>query len=97
MFDTQSGAQVASMDCVGDADDLFYDQSARRIYVCGGEGAVDVVTQVDADHYQRVATVKTAPGARTAGFVPSDRRLYVAVPHRGSQSAELRVFETVAP
>lgn len=35
----------------------------------------------------------TAAGARTGLFVPDQDRLYVAVPHRGSQRAEVRVYE----
>jgi hypothetical protein len=41
-----------------------------------------------------VARVKTAAGARTALFVPEQQRLYLAVPHRGEQAAEIRVYET---
>ena len=39
-----------------------------------------------------VATIPTASGARTALFVPALGRLYLAVPHRGTQGAEIRVY-----
>jgi hypothetical protein len=99
VLDTDSGRTVASVDCVGDTDDLFYDPQQKRIYISGGEGAVDVIEQIDVDHYRRIERVKTAPGARTSLFVPELRRLYVAVPHRDQQAAEIRVFESalVAP
>jgi len=93
VIDTISGKEIAGVDCVGDTDDLFYDLTNKRIYVVGGEGAVDVIEQSDADHYRRVACVKTAPGARTAWIAAAEGRLFVAVPHRGGQNAELRVFE----
>jgi hypothetical protein len=35
-----------------------------------------------------------ASGARTSLFVPELNRLYLAVPHRGNQPAEVRVYET---
>ncbi len=35
----------------------------------------------------------TATGARTSLFVPELNRLYLAVPHRGTQRAEVRVYE----
>jgi DNA-binding beta-propeller fold protein YncE len=95
VLDSDSGATVASVDCVGDADDLFYDEAAKRIYVTGGDGAISVIDQVDADHYRPAGEVKTAAGARTSLFVPELHRLYVAVPHRGAQRAEVRVFETI--
>jgi hypothetical protein len=40
--------------------------------------------------------VATAPGARTSFFMPETGTLYVAVPHRGKQEAQNRVFN-VAP
>ena len=33
-------------------------------------------------------------GARTSLFVPVLKRFYLAVPHRGAQAAEVRVYET---
>jgi hypothetical protein len=80
---------------VGDADDLFYDVSHQRLYMAGGEGFLSIVAQEDTDHYTPVATIPTASGARTALFVPELCRLYLAVPHRDTQGAEIRVY--VAP
>ncbi|HEV2493864.1 MAG TPA: YncE family protein [Terriglobia bacterium] len=93
VFDTASGKVLARLPVVGDADDMFYDLAHRRIYVSGGEGAISVIDQRDPDHYQVIGRIPTAPGARTSFFVPALNRLYVAVPHRGTQPAEVRVFE----
>ncbi len=93
IVDTESGKEIARMKSVGDADDLFYDAQHRRIYIAGGEGFLTIVAQEDANHYTPVATIPTASGARTALFVPELRRLYLAVPHRGAQGAEIRVYE----
>jgi hypothetical protein len=51
-----------------------------------------VITQADANTYVVDGQVPTAAGARTAFFIPDTGMLYMAVPHRGSQKAELRVF-----
>jgi hypothetical protein len=96
VLDTETGKTVASADIVGDTDDLFYDAATKRIYVSGGEGRVTVISQTSADTYNVAGQVATAPGARTSFFVPATETLYVAVPHRGAQKAELRVF-SVAP
>jgi YVTN family beta-propeller protein len=96
VLDMETGKTVATLDIVGDTDDLFYDATNKRIYVSGGEGGVTVISQTTADTYNVAGQVTTAPGARTSFFVPEARMLYVAVPHRGGQKAELRVF-TVAP
>jgi YVTN family beta-propeller protein len=92
-IDTDSGKTVASIDIVGDTDDVFYDAAHRRIYVSGGEGKVTVIRQKGPDSYKVLGAVDTAPGARTSYFVPDTGTLYVAVPHRGAQQAELRVFQ----
>jgi YVTN family beta-propeller protein len=94
VYDTESGKPVADFSTVGDTDDLFYEQRTRRLFVCGGEGFVAVHQKEQNDHYSQLAKIPTAPGARTALFVPAMDRLFVAVPKRGSQSAELREFET---
>jgi DNA-binding beta-propeller fold protein YncE len=92
VIDTESGKEIARVQSVGDTDDLFYDAPHRRIYVAGGAGLLSIVAQEDADHYTPVATIPTAAGARTALFVPDFGRLYLAVPHRGTQGAEIRVY-----
>jgi hypothetical protein len=93
ILDTATGQEVGSMDIVGDTDDLFYDAQRKRLYVSGGDGAIDVLQEQDPSHFSRTARVPTAPGARTSLFVPERNRLYLAVPHRGAQSAEIRVYE----
>lgn len=94
VFDTESGKVVANLESPGDADDIFYDSSRRRVYVSGGEGSIGIFQQKDADHYESMPKIPTAAGARTALFVPELNRLYLAVPHRGSQRAEVRVYES---
>jgi hypothetical protein len=93
VFDTETGRVIANLDSSGDADDIFYDGSRRRVYVSGGEGFFSIFQQADADHYSPLAKIPTAAGARTSLFVPELNRLYVAVPHRGGQRAEVRVYE----
>jgi YVTN family beta-propeller protein len=94
VFDTASGRQLASFEIVGDTDDVFFDSAQKTLYVIGGEGFIDVVTEQSAARFSRVARVTTAAGARTGLFVPQLHRLYLAVPHRGTQRAEVREYET---
>jgi DNA-binding beta-propeller fold protein YncE len=93
ILDTTSGRTVNTLPTVGDADDVFYDTTRRLVYVIGGEGAVEILRQRDPDHYERAARISTAPGARTGFFLQNSSRLYVAVPHRGAQSAGVLVYE----
>lgn len=92
MLDDRSGKVLGSVDIVGDTDDLFFDSARQRLYVIGGEGFVDVVRR-QGDTVERTARVATREGARTGLWVTASNRLYIAVPARGGQGAEVRVFE----
>jgi DNA-binding beta-propeller fold protein YncE len=94
IYDTTSGSVTASLDIVGDTDDLFYDAPGKRLYVTGGDGYIDVFHEGDVNRFDRVAHVQTAAGARTSLWVAEQNRLYLAVPRRGSQKAEVRVYDT---
>jgi len=92
VLNPDSGAVVTTLDISGDADEVFYDAKRRRLYTICGEGFIDVIEQIDANHYRRSAKIPTAEGART-GFFNSERDdLFVAVPHRGAQSAEIQRY-----
>ena len=93
VIDTETGKQTASVEIVGDTDDLFYDAARKQVYVIGGQGFVDVFEQKSADRYDRVARYPTGPGARTGLFVPDWGKLFVAVPHRSEQRAGILVLE----
>lgn len=91
IYDTRTGKSVASAEIAGDTDDLFFDQARQRVYVIGGEGFIDVL-DVRRAAPSRLARIPTAAGARTGLYVPAADRLYLAVPARGGQAAEIRVF-----
>ena len=93
VLDTTSGKESSSFEIVGDTDDLFYDAARKRLYVSGGDGFIDVVQDQSGNKFSRLAHVPTAAGARTSLFVAEQSRLYLAVPHRGNQRAEIRVYD----
>jgi len=92
VLNTESGDVVAKIDISGDPDNVFYDRKRHRIYVICGAGKVDIIEQTDANTYEAFAKIDTADGARTGLFVPERDTLFVAVPHRGSQEAEIRCY-----
>jgi hypothetical protein len=92
VLNTDTGAVVTSIAISGDADDIFYDAKRHRLYAICGAGNVQLIEQSDPDKYQVTATVPTAAGARTGFFLPELDSLFVAVPHRGSQAAEVRSY-----
>jgi DNA-binding beta-propeller fold protein YncE len=93
VFDTAAGRQTASVEIVGDTDDLFYHAAKARVYVIGGQGFVDVFEQKSPDQYVRIGHHPTAAGARTGLFVAEWRQLFVAVPHRDGQRAEVLIYD----
>lgn len=93
VLNTESGEIVAKIDISGDTDDVFYDGKRHRIYAICGAGKIDIIEQTNANTYKASAKVDTANGARTGLFVPERDTLFVAVPHRGSQQAEIRAYQ----
>lgn len=96
VLDSTNGKQVAALDIAPEPDGVYYDARRKLIYASCGEGSLDVVRQVDADHYEFAGRVPTAKGAATSLFVPELNQVFLAVPQRDGQSAELRVY-SVSP
>src|SRR5438552_10976123 len=92
VLNTETGEVVAKIDISGDPDDVFYDNKRRRIYAICGAGKIDIIEQTDPNTYAASSKVDTADGARTGLFVSERATLFVAVPHRGSQPAEVRAY-----
>ncbi len=93
VLNTASGDLVASIGISSDTDDIFYDSKRHRIYAICGAGKIDIIDQTDPNTYTASIKVDTADGARTGLFVPERDTLFVAVPHRGSQKAEIRAYD----
>ena len=93
VLNTESGNLVASIGISSDIDDIFYDSKRHRIYAICGAGKIDIIEQTSADAYKALAKIDTANGARTGLFVPERDTIFVAVPHRGSQEAEIRAHQ----
>jgi len=93
VLDTASGETVTSVGISGDPDDIFYDSKRHRVYVICGAGKIDIIDQTDANTYKALAKINTADGARSGLFIPEKDALFVAVPHRGSQRAEIRRYQ----
>jgi hypothetical protein len=94
VLNTESGDVVAKVDISGDADDVSYDAKQNRVYAICGAGMINVIRQTDPNTYKTLTKVDTAKGARTGLFVPEQDTLFVAIPHRGSQQAEVRGYDT---
>jgi len=93
VFNTDSGDIVAKIDISGDPDEIFYDGKRHHIYAICGAGKIDIIEQTNPNTYKTLTKIDTADGTRTGLFVPERDNLFVAVPHRGSQAAEIRCYQ----
>jgi YVTN family beta-propeller protein len=91
VFSTADGHSLASVELCGDADDVFADEKRHHAYVSCGQGYIDVF-DTDDPTYRRLARIPTIPGARTAYFVPSLDRYFLAVRATISEPASIWVF-----
>ncbi len=92
ILDTESGKMIADSALCGDIDDLFYDAARHHLYASCGEGFLDVIAEKGPGQYERIGHIPTSAGARTGYFSPELGEFYLAVPQRGTQKAEIRVY-----
>ncbi len=91
-YDTRTGKLISQTPCVGDSDDIYLDSAKRRLYIIGGEGAIDIFQAPKNAPARLLERVPTAPKARTGVWIPSLRLVVVAVPHWKNQAAHLLLF-----
>ena len=94
VLNSETGKTIADVDIDDDTDDIFYNASAKEIYISCGSGSVDVLNQTDADHYTMNGKATTRPGARTSLFIPGLHQLIVAAPAHNGASAQLMIYKT---
>lgn len=92
VLSTETGQSIAEIPCVEDADDMAYDPTYRRIYISGGGGFISVIEQQGADRYALLERVQTVPDASNSTFSSQTKSLYLGVPPRNGESAEIRAY-----
>jgi DNA-binding beta-propeller fold protein YncE len=94
IVDSETGKEVSSVAIPEDIDDLFYDAKNKRLYASCGAGAIAVVQQRDADHYQTLETISTVKLARTCFYDSAGERLYLIVPRQKNEDfPTIRVYK----
>jgi DNA-binding beta-propeller fold protein YncE len=93
IVNSDTGKEITSVSIPEDIDDVFYDAKNRQLYASCGAGALAVVRQRDADHYETLETIPTVKLARTCFFDPSRERLYLLIPRQeGEEGPTIRVY-----
>lgn len=93
VLNTQTGTEVVRLRAAGECDDVYFDAARKRIYVIGAEGFISIFQQNDPDHYSEVARVPSGIGIRTGYFFARRDRLYVGVPAKGNEPAQVWTYE----
>ncbi|MDE3183138.1 MAG: YncE family protein [Bacteroidota bacterium] len=91
VINTETGEDISSISCTGDADDLFYDQNDKLVFVSGGRGFIDVFEA--GDTLKRISHIATSSGARTSLLLSSQKTLLLAVPARNGNTAALWIYK----
>jgi DNA-binding beta-propeller fold protein YncE len=98
VIDTKTGKQLSINDMTNDADDLFYDESSKRVYVsCGGGytllGYINIFQYQGSNLYKQIANIPTRNGSRTCLLVPELNLFLLPEPSVFSVSGELMVYK----
>ncbi len=91
VINKETGKDISSISCTGDADDVFYDLNDNLIFVSGGRGFIDVFEA--GDTLKRINHIATSSGARTSLLLSSQKTLLLAVPARNGNSAALWIYK----
>jgi YVTN family beta-propeller protein len=93
VIDEEKGHELANLEISGDTDDLFYDAKRQWVCISCGEGFVDVVSAIPNQPLKLLQRISTRSGARTSFFSRDLDRLFLAVPNRGGDPAEIRIYQ----
>ncbi len=92
VFDTNTGKELQAMAIEKGIDDLQYDSGSKRLYAIGGS-VIDVLQEIDADHFRPLGSVAAAGQAKTGRLAPEINRYFAAVPQAGNGVASIQVFQ----
>jgi DNA-binding beta-propeller fold protein YncE len=93
VLDLDTGRLIVTLDTIDGIEGMFFDVHLHRIYLTALDGYVQVIQQIDTNHYKSIARFFTGHHAGTSQFVPSMNLLCVAVPPVEGQAAEIWLFQ----
>jgi len=89
MINTETGKDIYSVSCAGDADDVFYSDSL--VFVSAGKGFIDVF-RINQSGLSKINHIETSNGARTSFLLALERKFLLAVPAHNGKPAALWVY-----
>jgi YVTN family beta-propeller protein len=77
VVNADNGANIATVPIGSFSDGAAFDPKRKLIFSSNGDGTLSVIRERDAQTFVSVATINTAPGARTMTIDPSTGRLFL--------------------
>ena len=93
VLDMETGRPIETLDTIDGVESMYLDAKLHRLYLTALDGYLQVIQQIDADHYRTIARFFTGHHAGTSQFVPNLNLLCVAVPPVEGQAAEIWLFQ----
>jgi hypothetical protein len=95
VLDSRTGKELQTLDIGSGVDDLIFDPATLRIYAStgAGTGSTAVYEERDPDHYEALAEVATAPGAKNEVLVPQLDRYFTVVPPRQNATGFVYAYQ----
>jgi len=93
VLDMDTGRQIETLDTIDGVEGMYFDAKLRRLYLTALDGYVQVIQQIDVNHYKSIARFFTGHHAGTSQFVSNLNLLCVAVPPVEGQAAEIWLFQ----
>jgi DNA-binding beta-propeller fold protein YncE len=93
VLDMDTGRQIETLDTIDGIEGIYLDTKLHRIYLTALDGYVQVIQQLDVDHYKTIARFFTGHHAGTSQWVPNLNLFCVAVPPVDGQAAEIWLFQ----
>jgi YVTN family beta-propeller protein len=90
-LDMETGKNIGSIKCSGDADDLFYSAKDSLVFISTGKGFIDVFKS--GNQLEQINHISTRSGARTSLWLNSKKEFLLAVPKHGDETAALWVYD----
>jgi YVTN family beta-propeller protein len=91
--DAHDGHQVARLAIGKRPDAVAYDPGTHRIFSASGEGVLDVLKQVDADHYVALKGPATQKSARTLALDPKTHQVFLVGAKTSGHGVPVSGFE----
>jgi YVTN family beta-propeller protein len=77
VVNADDGTNIATVPIGGFSDGAAFDPKRKLIFSSNGDGTLSIIQEKDAQNFAAVATITTAPGARTMAIDPNTGRLFL--------------------